>query len=96
MELLLVVQKIYPLSHFVFSGGDQQVLKTLFAQEMLKEGFLAQVNFYASFAHKDSDIDKYLIAVDKVFAFIAAAIKSGKPKRYLKGPVCHSGFKRLT
>jgi len=90
------VSGIYPLGHFSFEYAEPLVLKTLFTQLMLEKGFLASTAFYASFAHKDEHIEKYLRAVDESFAFISKAIKSGNPKQFLKGPVCHSGFKRLT
>ena len=87
---------IYPLSHFSFEYKEPLVLKTLFTQIMLEYGFLATTAFYASFAHKEKHVKNYLIAVNKAFKFISDAIKSGDPKKYLQGPVCHSGFKRLT
>lgn len=85
-----------PLSHFAFDYEKPLVLKTLFTQEMLKLGFLAATSFYASLAHKKEDIDLYLEACGKTFALIADALKTGEPEKYLNGPVCHSGFKRLT
>ena len=87
---------IYPLGHFSFKHPEPLVLKTLFTQSMLEKGFLATTAFYASFAHKDKDVNDYLEAVGDCFRFTAQAVKSGNPKRYLKGPLCHSGFKRLT
>lgn len=39
---------------------------------------------------------KYLEAVDEIFNFISKATKEGKPEKYLKGPIFHAGFKRLT
>jgi hypothetical protein len=84
------------LSHFSFDHSKPLVLKTLFTQTMLKKGFLATTAFYASFAHKNNHIRAYLKAVDESFAFIAEALRNGQPERYLKGPVCHAGFKRLT
>jgi len=63
---------------------------------MLERGFLATTAYYASYAHKESHVKKYLASVGNAFGFIARAIASGKPGKYLKGPVCHSGFKRLT
>lgn len=85
-----------PLAHFTFEGKDALVLKTLFTQEMLVRGFLSTGALYASLAHTQQVIDGYLNAVDEVYAAIAKAVESKKPSRYLKGPVCHSGFKRLT
>ncbi len=90
------VSGIYPLSHFLFKYKNSTILKTLFTQLMLERKFLATTAFYSSFAHKDSHINEYLKAVDEVFAFIKKAITKGNPEKYLKGPVCHSGFKRLT
>lgn len=90
------VSGIYPLGHFDFIYDKPLVLKTLFTQLMLDRGFLATTAFYASYAHKKEHIKKYLDAVDEVFELISKAIKEGKPEQYLKGPVCHSGFRRLT
>ena len=84
-----------PISHFQFKYKDPLVLKTLFTQQMLKEGFLATDAIYVSYAHKKRHVNKYLKAAEKVFGFIAKAIKEGEPEKYLKGPVCHAGFKRL-
>ncbi len=90
------VGSIYPLSHFDFAYDKPLVLKTLFVQSMLEKGFLASLSFYASYAHKREHIDAYLKAVDESFALIAKAIKEGNPEKYLKGPICQSGFKRIT
>lgn len=90
------VSGIYPLGHFSFKYENPMVLKTLFTQMMLEKGFLATTAFYASYAHKQEHIDKYLTAVDEVFGFISEAIKKGCPEKHLKGPVCHAGFRRLT
>jgi len=94
--LKINISGIDPLCHFDFKEENPLVLKTLFTQKMLDLGFLATNAFYASFAHKASHISKYGEAVDAAFQFIADAVKSGAPEKYLKGPVCHSGFKRLT
>ncbi len=85
----------YPSSHFSFNHSAPLVLKTLFTQLMLEKGFLATTDFKASLAHKEEHIKKYLDAVGEVFYFIARVIKEGNPMKYLKGPVCHCGFKRL-
>ena len=89
------ISGIEPLGHFSFKYKNSLVLKTLFTQSMLEKGFLATTSFYASYGHREGHIKKYLEAVDDVFDFISNSIKEGKPERYLKGPVCHSGFKRL-
>jgi glutamate-1-semialdehyde aminotransferase len=94
--LNISVGGIEPLSHFSFVHPESLVLKTLFTQKMLEKGYLATTSFYASFAHKNKHIDGYLKAADSAFSFISCALKQGGLKKFLKGPVCHSGFKRLT
>jgi glutamate-1-semialdehyde aminotransferase len=89
------VGSIYPLSHFDFKT-EPLACKTLFTQEMLYKGFLASTSFYPSFAHRKEHIDAYLQAADEVFGLIAASLKEGNLESRLKGPVCQSGFKRLT
>lgn len=86
---------IYPLSHFDFEYEDSLILKTLYAQLMLQKGFLASTILYSSFAHEEEHVEEYLKATDEAFAFIAKATNEGNPEKYIKGPVCHSGFKRL-
>ncbi len=95
-KLDITVSGIYPLGHFDFNYREPLVLKTLFTQSMLEKGFLATTAFYASFSHKDKYLDSYLEAADAAFALIAKAVREGRPARYLKGPVCHTAFKRLT
>ncbi len=95
-RLSITVSGIYPLSHFSFEYENPMVLKTLFTQLMLEKGYLATTEFYASYAHRQEHIDKYLAAVDEVFGFISKAIEKGHPEKHLKGPICHAGFQRLT
>jgi glutamate-1-semialdehyde aminotransferase len=94
-DLPIKLSGIYPLSHFEFVYKEPLVLKTLFTQLMLEKGFLASTIFYSSYAHKEHHVQAYLNAVDDTFRFIAKALSNGNPKKHLKGPVCHSGFKRL-
>lgn len=89
------VGSIYPMSHFDFKDKPL-VMKTLFTQEMLKKGFLATNAYYSSYAHKQEHLDRYLNAVNDVFAFLSQVLVEGEPEKYLNGPVCHSGFKRLS
>ena len=95
-ELNISVTGIYPLSHFVFHYENGLVLKTLFTQDLLEKGFLATTSFYPSLAHTIEYVSRYLDAVDETFSFLSFAIKEGYPEKYLKGPVCQTGFKRLT
>lgn len=79
----------------VIREKDPLIVKTVFTQEMLSRGFLASTVIYLSLAHNTAIIRKYLRHADEVFGRIAAATRHGQLKQLLKGPVCHSGFKRL-
>lgn len=84
------------LAHFAFDDPDEQVLTTLFTQDMLGHGYLAWSQFKPSFAHQPSHIEAYLKAVASSFAMIADAVKAGDAASRLNGPVARRGFYRLT
>ena len=88
------ISGIYPLSHISFTAAPAE-LKTLFTQEMLRRGFIASDAYYASYAHKEEQMKKYLETVDEVFGIMAKAIKEGNYAELLEGPVAHGGFARL-
>ena len=87
---------IAPLGHFSFGYDNAQVLRTLFTQLMLERGYLATNAFYATYAHQDFHVDAYMKAVEKSFQLMADALANGNVDGLLKGPVAHTGFKRLT
>jgi len=96
-ELKIEIMNFPPIMHFEFKYGKiSQALHTLFTQEMLKRGYLASKKFYASFAHKEKDVKKYLENFDEVFRLIKKAIEQKRVYKLLKGPVAHKGFQRLT
>lgn len=84
-----------PLATFSFEHEDSQAMHTLFTQEMLERGFLASKSLYASYAHTKEHVIKYLECVDEVFGLIRRALDRGELRKMLKGPVAHTGFKRL-
>lgn len=87
---------IDPLAHFGFDVDDPLAYKTYFTQEMLKRGYLASTALYASSAHTDEVLDRYLDDADAVFAQMADVHhRGGRIRESLDGPVCHSGFGRL-
>lgn len=94
-NLNISITGIKPLSYFSFDYENSQEIKTLFIQEMLKLGFLTITGYYASYAHKEDDIQEYLEAVNSVFSLIKNALKNNNVKQSLEDEVCHSGFKRL-
>jgi glutamate-1-semialdehyde aminotransferase len=95
-DLKITISGIPSLSTYSFVSEDALKYKTFVTQEMLKLGFLASTNFYASIAHKEEHFDAYFNALDKVYQVIAACEKGHKSiNDLLEGPVCHAGFKRL-
>jgi glutamate-1-semialdehyde 2,1-aminomutase len=78
-----------------FIGPDALAYKTLMTQEMLAKGYLASNLIYVCLAHTNDIIDEYFAALDPVFALIRECEDGSSVLDKLKGPVCHSGFKRL-
>lgn len=95
-NLKIEVSGINPLGHFEFCYNNRLELKTLFTQEMLKRGYLASNAFYASYSHTEEIINRYIKDVGEVFSFIKTAMDDEGVQNALLGPVCHSGFQRLT
>jgi glutamate-1-semialdehyde 2,1-aminomutase len=87
---------IPPLGHFTFGYANHQAIRTLFTQLMLERGILATSAFYAMYAHSTEHVARYLEALDEVFCILAKAIEQQAVERMLKGPVAHTGFRRLT
>ena len=63
---------------------------------MLKKGYLASTNFFASTAHEDGHLDAYFDGLNDIYATIAKCESEVlNSDDLLDGPVCHSGFTRL-
>ena len=62
---------------------------------MLSRGYLATNNIYVSVAHTQEIVDEYLGNLEEVFDLLRICKDRNDFDGYLKGPVCHSGFKRL-
>jgi glutamate-1-semialdehyde 2,1-aminomutase len=92
----LTIGGIAPLSHFVFSGEFAQAARTFFTQCMLEKGYLATGSFYATFSHSTDHVEAYLEVAEEAFTEVARALKENTLMEHLKGPVAHSGFRRLT
>ncbi|MEW5743977.1 MAG: aminotransferase class III-fold pyridoxal phosphate-dependent enzyme [Nitrospirota bacterium] len=94
--LKMKLHGIPPLSIFALDYGEQSpALHTLFTQEMVQRGFIASKAFYATYAHKSKHLSAYAAALDEVFSVLADALNKGRIAEALRGPVAHSGFKRL-
>jgi len=83
------------LTGFTFDSPNALQYKTLLTQEMLAKGYLAANSVYVSTAHTKDVVSEYFEALAPVFGLIKEC-EDGRPvEPLLKGPVCHSGFKRL-
>jgi len=87
---------IPPLTHLSFKIDNPLEVQTLYTQEMLGKGYLLGAAVYTTFAYSEEIIEKFIADSDSVFGKIKEAIDSGNVKKYLKGNVVETGFKRLT
>ncbi len=83
------------LTGFTFESSSSLAYKTLMTQEMLAKGFLASNSVYSCTEHTPEIVDRYFDALESVFAQVAECEAGRDISALLKGPICHSGFKRL-
>ena len=83
------------LSSFTIKTENFLAYKTLITQEFLKRGYLAGTIFYASQAHSPDKFDEYTDILDKVCGIIQECEDGKDIQKFLDGPICHAGFKRL-
>jgi len=95
-NLQIAISGIPALSTYVFKSKHAIAYKTFITQEMLKKGFLASTNFYASITHTDEYFDNYFNALNKIYHVIDKCEQGIiNINSLLEGPVCHVGFQRL-
>lgn len=83
------------ITGFTFAGESGLAYKTLLTQEMLGKGYLASDCLFVCTEHTDQIVNDYFDALDPVFGLIKECEEGRDVHALLKGPVCHSGFKRL-
>jgi len=83
------------LTGFTFNSRNALAYKTLITQEMLSKGYLAGASVYVCTEHKPDIVDAFFHALDPVFGLIKECEDGRDVMSLLKGPVCHSGFRRL-
>ncbi len=93
--LKIHISGIPPLSHWQIAAPDSQLAHTAIAGEMLKKGFLTSKSFYSTYAHKASDVHRYLDALDGTLRELSPYIKSSSVRKVYPFPAAHTGFKRL-
>ena len=83
------------LTGFSFTSPNALAYKTLITQEMLTKGYLAGTSVYVCTEHTEDVIHSYFEALAPIFALIEECENGRDVTALLKGPICHSGFKRL-
>lgn len=68
------------------SGRPSQLFRTLFLQELIREGVLAP-SFVISFSHSDEDVERTVDAVDRALDVYAKALQDGPEKHLVGRPV---------
>ena len=92
----LNISGLDPLATFYINSPKWLEYKTFITQEMLSNNFLASNVVYMSTKHNDKVLNKYENILFDIFNDISLFEKERKDiKDCLKGPICHSGFKRL-
>ena len=94
-DLDINIEGLSALPGFTFSSKNNLAYKTLITQEMLKKGFLASNVVYVSTSHNEKILDSYFSALDEVFSLIKKCEMGEDINKYLKVPICNSGFGRL-
>jgi glutamate-1-semialdehyde 2,1-aminomutase len=83
------------MAHMGFEHPEAQAIRTLYTQQMLARGFLSGPGFYPTLAHTEREMKLFEVAVTEVFAELETAIRTEKVTQSLRGPVAHTGFRRL-
>lgn len=95
-DLTITTNGLSALTGFSFVSDDALAYKTLISQEMLAKGYLAGTSVYVCTEHTPEVIEHYFDALDPIFTLIKSC-ESGDTEisSLLRGPICHSSFKRL-
>ena len=83
------------LTGFNFLSKNALKYKTFISQEMLKRGYLASNSVYVCEEHSNQIVENYLSELSELFSIIKDCEDGKSIDELLKGPICHSGFKRL-
>ena len=83
------------LTGFTIQSENSLAYKTLITQEMLAKGYLAGNSVYVCIDHTNEIVQGYFDALEPIFAIIKQCEEGRDVMNLLRGPICHSGFKRL-
>ena len=95
-EVPIEISGIPPLTHLKFKTDEPEAAQTLYAQEMLKKGYLLGSAVYTTYAYSEEIIQRFVADSDAAFAMIRRALMERDFGSYLDGEAIKMGFKRLT
>ena len=95
-NIVIKVTGIPPLSHWEIQNKNSQLFHTIINFKMLERGILTSKSFYATYAHKEEHVERYLGCLDEILSEILPYLETDRLEEIYKGPVAHTGFKRLT
>lgn len=82
-----------------YNSGDQLLdlkIKTFLTQEMLKKGYIFSNVIYLSLKHNYKNIDRFFDNLHQILKKDSQHFSHSFFDKKIKGPVAHSGFRRLT
>ena len=82
-----------------YNSGDQLLdikIKTFLTQEMLKKGYIFSNVIYLSLKHNYKNIDRFFDNFHQILKKDSQNFSHSFFKKNIKGPIAHSGFRRLT
>lgn len=91
----IIITGLPSITGFSFNYPNPLVVKTLFIQEMLKQGYLSTYALYMTYSHKQEDLDKYLLTIENFIYKYKTDFENNTCEKYLEGPIVHGGFQRL-
>jgi len=94
-DVKITVSGLPSITGFAFGYENPLVVKTLFIQEMLSQGYLSTYALYMTYAHNKSHIDKYLQIIESFVNKYKLDMENNTCEQFLKGPIAHGGFQRL-
>ena len=91
----ITITGIPAIPSYVLQTEKNQIFRTFMTQLMLEKGFLSTPLVYVSLSHTDEILQNYFTEFEACFQLAREALADGTIDMKLKGPICHSGFKRL-
>ena len=94
-DLKYTIGGIKPIPFFSFQSKNNLLYKTYITKKMLKTGYLASNLFFASTAHNERIINRYIKELEKPIKTIRECEDGKNIKELNIENICHDGFKRL-